>query len=232
MLHIFAGCEKIMMNNLDMNTVEITMKNLEANNMKPYYCETSADALELVKSLISKGDTIASGGSVTLKETGIEALMKSGDYNYLDRSREGITPEEVEAVFIGAFSADAYLMSTNALTVNGELYNVDGNSNRVAALLYGPKSVIIVCGYNKIVESLDEAVQRVKTVAAPLNTQRLHTNSYCENAGECMSLKSDNPYMCEGCKGAGRICCNFVVSAQQRKKDRIKVIIVGEKLGY
>lgn len=221
-----------MMNNLDMNIIETTMKNLEANNMKPYYCETSEDALLLVKSLISKGDTIASGGSVTLKETGVEALMKSGDYNYLDRSREGITPEEVEEVFIGAFSADAYLMSTNALTVNGELYNVDGNSNRVAALLYGPKSVIIVCGYNKIVESLDEAVERVKTIAAPLNTKRLHTNSYCENAGECMSLKSDNPYMCAGCKGMGRICCNFVVSAQQRKKDRIKVIIVGEKLGY
>ena len=221
-----------MMNTPDMSVIEITMKNLEANNMKPYYCATSEDALELVKSLLEKGDTITCGGSVTLKETGIFDLMKNGDYNFLDRSREGITPQEIEEVYIGAFSADAYLMSTNALTVKGELYNVDGNSNRVAALLYGPKSVIVVCGYNKIVESLDEAVERVKTIAAPLNTQRLHTNSYCENTGECMSLKGDNPYMCEGCKGTGRICCNFVVSAQQRKKDRIKVVIVGEKLGY
>ncbi len=216
----------------DMHIIEKTMKNLEANNMKPYFCESSEDALSLVKSLLKSSDTIACGGSVTLKETGVEALLKSGEYNFLDRSREGITPEEIEEVFIGAFSADAYLMSTNALTVNGELYNVDGNSNRVAALLYGPKSVIIVCGYNKIVENLDEAVERVKTVAAPLNTKRLHTSSYCENAGECMSLKGENPFMCDGCKGAGRICCNYVVSAQQRKKDRIKVIIVGEKLGY
>lgn len=221
-----------MTNKPEMYIIEETMKNLEANNMKPYYCETCEEALELVKSLIKKGDTIACGGSVTLKETGVEALLKSGEYNFLDRSREGITPEEIEEVFIGAFSADAYLMSTNALTKKGELYNVDGNSNRVAALLYGPKSVIIVCGYNKIVENLDEAIERVKTVAAPLNTKRLHTNSYCENAGECMSLNGENPFMCDGCKGAGRICCNYVVSAQQRKKDRIKVIIVGEELGY
>lgn len=218
--------------NFSMDLIQETMKNLEGNNMKPYFCETSQDALELVKSLLKSGDTVACGGSVTLKETGIDNLLKSGEYNFLDRGREGITPEEIEAVFIGAFSADAYLMSTNALTKNGELYNVDGNSNRVAALLYGPKSVIIVCGYNKIVEDLDEAVERVKKVAAPLNTKRLHTNSYCENAGECMSLKEDNPFMCDGCRGAGRICCNYVVSAQQRKKDRIKVIIVGESLGY
>ncbi len=221
-----------MTNKPDMYIIEETMKNLEGNNMKPYFCETSQDALELVKSLLKSGDTVACGGSVTLKETGIDELLKSGEYNFLDRSREGITPEEVEAVFIGAFSADAYLMSTNALTKKGELYNVDGNSNRVAALLYGPKSVIIVCGYNKIVENLDEAVERVKKVAAPLNTKRLHTSSYCENAGECVSLNSDNPFMCDGCKGSGRICCNYVVSAQQRKKDRIKVIIVGESLGY
>lgn len=221
-----------MNNKPDMYIIEETMKNLEANNMRPYFCETSQEALELVKSLLKSGDTVACGGSVTLKETGIDELLKSGEYNFLDRSREGITPEEIEAVFIGAFSADVYLMSTNALTRKGELYNVDGNSNRVAALLYGPKSVIIVCGYNKIVENLDEAVERVKKVAAPLNTKRLHTSSYCENAGECMSLNNDNPFMCDGCKGSGRICCNYVVSAQQRKKDRIKVIIVGESLGY
>ncbi len=221
-----------MNNNFSMEVIQETMKNLEGNNMKPYFCDTSKDAVELVKSLLKSGDTVACGGSVTLKETGVDELLKSGEYNFLDRSREGITPEEIEAVFIGAFSADAYLMSTNALTRKGELYNVDGNSNRVAALLYGPKSVIIVCGYNKIVENLDEAVERVKRIAAPLNTKRLHTNSYCENAGECMSLNSDNSFMCDGCKGLGRICCNYVVSAQQRKKDRIKVIIVGESLGY
>ena len=123
-------------------------------------------------------------------------------------------------------------MSSNALTLKGELYNVDGNSNRVAALLYGPESVIVVCGVNKIVENIDEAVKRVKTIAAPKNTVRLHTGSYCENRGECMSLENEGSFMCDGCKGAGRICCNYVVSAQQRHKDRIKVVIVDENLGY
>lgn len=219
------------MKELDMNIIRETMDNLEKNNMKPYFCKTSKDAVSLVKTLLKKGETVATGGSMTLRETGVEELLSCGDYNFLDRSKAA-SPEETEEIFLGAFRADTYLMSTNALTRDGVLYNVDGNSNRVAALLYGPKSVIIVCGYNKIVENLDEAVYRMKTVAAPLNTNRLKTGSYCENAGACLSLNKENPALCDGCSGAGRICCNFVVSAQQRKKDRIKVIIVGEKAGF
>lgn len=209
-----------------MEIIEETMKNLEANNMKPFFVKTKEEAKELVATLISKGETIASGGSQTLKACGIDTLVKNGDYNYLDRE----TAENVEDVYIGAFTADTYLMSTNALVKSGVLYNVDGNSNRVAALLYGPKSVVVVCGYNKIVETISDAVERVKTVAAPLNTVRLHTGSYCESMGVCKGAASSE--MCDGCKGTGRICCNFVLTAQQRKKDRIKVIIVGEELGY
>ncbi len=216
---------------LNMSIVNETMENLKGNNMKPYFCENSQQAVELVKSLLKEGETVATGGSVTLRETGVEELLRSGAYNFIDRAK-ATNPQETEEVFLGAFRADTYLMSTNALTRSGVLYNVDGNSNRVAALLYGPKSVIIVCGYNKIVEDLDEAVYRMKTVAAPLNTKRLTTGSYCEHAGECISLSKENPQLCDGCSGAGRICCNFVVSAQQRKKDRIKVIIVGEELGF
>ena len=220
-----------MLKELDMTVVNETMANLEKNNMKPYFCSTSAEAVELVKGLLKEGETVATGGSVTLRETGVEELLRSGAYNFIDRAK-ATTAEETEEVFLGAFRADTYLMSTNALTRFGVLDNVDGNSNRVAALLYGPKSVIILCGYNKIVDSLDEAVLRMKTTAAPLNTKRLATGSYCEHAGECMSLSKENPELCDGCSGAGRICCNFVVSAQQRKKDRIKVIIIGEQLGF
>ena len=215
------------------NTVKSLMEKLENNNMKPYYCETGSEAKELVLSLIKAGDTVTNGGSVTMKEIGVmDAVKNRADITYLDRNAEGLTAEEVKEIYKNAFFADVYLMSTNALTLNGELYNVDGNSNRVAALLYGPESVIVVCGINKIVENLDEAVMRVKKIAAPRNTVRLHTGSYCENAGECMSLKNDGAFMCDGCKGSGRICCNYVVSAQQRHKDRIKVIIVNENLGY
>lgn len=218
---------------LDENIISSLMENLEKNNMKPYFCKSSAEAKELVMSLINEGDTVTNGGSVTMNEIGvISAVKERKDITYLDRNAVGLTPEEVKEIYKKAFFADVYLMSTNALTLKGELYNVDGNSNRVAALLYGPESVIVVCGKNKIVENLDEAVKRVKTIAAPKNTVRLHTGSYCENAGECMSLKNDGAFMCDGCRGAGRICCNFVVSAQQRHKDRIKVIIVDEALGY
>ena len=212
--------------------IEKTMQNLRRNKMEPYFCETKEEACALVKTLIKPGDTISSGGSVTLKETGVYDIITSADYNYLDRSRPGITREEVEEVYRQTFSADAFFTSTNALTENGELYNVDGNSNRVAAILYGPKSVIVVCGVNKLVKNIGEAITRVKTKAAPPNTVRLGIDTYCAKSGQCVSLNKENPELCEGCHSDGRICCNYVVCAQQRHINRIKVIIVNEELGY
>lgn len=210
-----------------------TMENLEKNNMKTYYCENSAQAKELVMSLISDGATVTHGGSVTLSSIGVvDELKKGGNFTYLDRSQSGLTREEIEEIYRKSFFADVYLSSSNAVTQKGELYNVDGNSNRVAALLYGPKSVLVVCGVNKIVCDIDEAINRVKTIAAPMNTARLKTGAFCENAGKCVSLNNENSFMCDGCKGDGRICCNYVVSAKQRHKERIKVIIVNENLGY
>ena len=186
--------------------IDTTMQNLRRNNMEAYFCETSAEARELVKTLLKPGDVISCGGSVTLKQTGVYDLIRSSEYRFLDRSREGITRGEVEEVYRKTFSADVFCTSTNALTENGELYNVDGNSNRVAAILYGPKSVIVVCGVNKLVKNIGEAVTRVKN--------------------------KENPELCEGCHSEGRICCNYVVSAQQRHINRIKVIIINEELGY
>ena len=212
--------------------IDKTMQNLRRNKMEPYFCETKEEACELVRTLIQPGDTISSGGSVTLKETGVYDIITSADYNYLDRSRPGITREEVEEVYRQTFSADAFFTSTNALTENGELYNVDGNSNRVAAILYGPKSVVVVCGVNKIVSNIDEAIERVKTKAAPPNTVRLGIDTYCAKSGKCVSLNKENPELCEGCHGDGRICCNYVVCAQQRHVNRIKVIIINDTFGY
>lgn len=214
------------------NRIEKTMENLKKNKMQPYYCETKEEACELVRTLINKGDVISSGGSVTLKQTGVYDVITSSDYNYLDRSAEGITREQIEEVYRKTFCADAFFTSTNAVTENGELYNVDGNSNRVAAILYGPKSVIVVCGYNKIVKNIDEAVKRVKTCAAPPNTVRLSCDTYCAKTGHCVSLEQENSELCHGCHSDQRICCNFVICAQQRHLNRIKVIIIGEEYGY
>lgn len=210
---------------------ENTLKNLEHNNMKAYFCENADEALELVKTLIPKGSTVTHGGSETLKEIGVIEVLNSGEYNYLDRSKCK-TPEETEELYRKSFSADVYVTSSNAVTENGELYNVDGNSNRVACIAYGPTSVVVIVGKNKLVKNLDEAVERVKKVCAPLNTKRLNIETYCGNKGSCVSLNSEDPFMSDGCSGSSRICCNYLVSAQQRKKDRIKVIIVNENFGY
>lgn len=212
--------------------VEKVMKNLERNKMKPYFCENSEEAQALVKTLIKKGETISCGGSKTLDETGIYQMINSPDYNFLDRSAPGMTRPEVEEVYRQTFRADTFFMSTNALTENGELYNVDGNSNRVACIVYGPRQVIMIVGVNKIVENLDEAILRVKTICAPMNTERLGIATPCNKTGKCVSLSKENPFMCDGCGGNTRICCNYVVSAKQRHKDRIKLIIVNENLGY
>lgn len=212
--------------------VERTIENLQKNNMEGYFCENSQQARELVKRLIKKGDVISSGGSMTLKETGIIDIIKSDEYKYIDRSEPNITPEESENRTREAFFADVYFASANAVTENGEIYNVDGNCNRVAAIIYGPRSVILVCGYNKIVKDLDEAIKRVKTTAAPPNTIRLNKDTYCSKNGECVACAKGASDMTDGCKSPDRICCTYTVCAQQRKKGRIKVIFVGEELGY
>lgn len=210
--------------------IKKTMANLEKNNMKPYFVETKEEVVPLIKTLIADGESVSHGGSETLKEIGAIELLKSGNYDYIDRS--GLEGEELRQSYIRAFGCDTYLTSVNAVTENGELYNVDGNSNRVACIVYGPRQVIAVVGMNKIVADINEAVTRVKTTAAPPNTKRLNCQTPCAVTGECISLNKENPLICDGCESQQRICCNYVISAKQRHKDRIKVIIVNENLGY
>ena len=213
-----------------MTDIKKTMDNLAANRMQPYLVSDRAQCLSLLKTLLPAGGTVAVGGSMTLFETGAIELLRSGSYRFLDRYKEGITPEEVRGIYLASFDADAYLCSANAITENGELYNVDGRSNRVAALLYGPKSVIVIAGTNKLVRNIDEAAARVRRIAAPQNSRRLHTGTYCESCGVCIA--ADEADLAAGCRSDARICCNYVISAMQRQKDRIKVILVDEALGY
>ena len=170
--------------------IEKTLDNLKKNNIAAYFAETSAEAVKLVESMLSEGETISCGGSVTLSESGVFALMQSGKYNFLDRSKAK-NPEEMAEIYRKSFYADTYLTSSNALTEEGELVNVDGNCNRISAITFGPKSVIVVVGVNKIVKNVEE-----------------------------------------GCDSPERICVNYLVSGRQRVKDRVKVIICNESLGY
>ncbi len=209
--------------------VQVAMEALRRNNMAASFVETAAQVPAAVAALLNKGDTVAVGGSVTLDQTGVMDLLRNGDYRFLDRYAEGLTREEITKVFQESFFADAYLCSANAVTERGELYNVDGNSNRIAAIAFGPKSVILVVGIQKLVPDLAAAETLVKTVAAPKNAARLSCDTYCAKSGVCAGVDGN---MTLGCGTDARICCNYLVSARQRHKDRIKVIFVGEPVGY
>ena len=214
------------------NIILKTKESLEANNMNAYAVETKDDALNLLKSLLKEESSIAVGGSVTLDQLDVITFLRNGNYNFIDRYEKDITREEVENRFRLGLLADYFIMSSNAVTKDGCLYNVDGNGNRVAALCYGPKNVIVIAGKNKIVKDINEAQLRVKTIATPNNCKRLGISSYCSNTGKCMSLSQESPQLCDGCKADSRICCTYVISAMQRLKGRITVILVNEELGY
>jgi L-lactate utilization protein LutB len=201
--------------------IKRTMENLEKNNMEAFYAEDISKVKEIVAGFLKEGDTVSVGGSMTLFETGIIDYLKNGKFNYLDRYEEGLSPAGVKDVFRKCFSADAYFTSTNALTEDGELYNVDGNGNRVAAMLFGPDKVIVIAGMNKIVPDADAAIERVRNIAAPANAVRLARKTPCTTVGHCMD-----------CTSPERICNSYSLIGRQFTKGRIKVIIVGCDLGY
>lgn len=203
--------------------VQRTLKALAKNRIPGMYVPTKEDAVKAVKEMLQPGDVVSCGGSMTLVETGVKDLLKSGEYQFLDR--DTMDPQEA---YRQTFSADVFLTSSNAITEEGELYNVDGNGNRVAALIFGPKRVIVVAGVNKIVRNLDEAIQRVKYLAAPANGVRLETHTPCSRMGRCAVCDGS---MTGGCASDKRMCCQYVVTGYQRT-DRIRVVLVGEELGY
>lgn len=207
-------------------------KALCKNNMQAFVAENKEQALEIVRELLEDCKTVTMGGTMTAGECGITQLLKEGDYTFYDRTAPGITPEEIGEIYRKAFSCDAYISSSNAITENGELYNVDGNSNRVAAMLFGSKKLIVVAGYNKIVKDIDQAIIRVKSHAAPANCVRLGKNTICAAKGSCVSLNDPDSQMCSGCESDGRICASYTVMSRQLNKDRVKVVLVGEELGY
>ena len=206
--------------------MEKTKNALENNNMTAYTVKTKEEAADIVRSLLKKGDVIASGGSVTLNQCGITDIIKSPDYIYLDRN--SVAPDKTAEIFRKSFSADVYLCSSNAITENGELYNVDGNGNRVAAMLFGPKKVLVFAGCNKIVRDIDDAAKRVKSCATPANAMRLNLDTPCTH-GACPGTDGE---LCAGCRSENRICAMYTVLARQRVKDRIHVILIGEEVGY
>lgn len=201
--------------------VERVIKNLEKNNMKGYYVKDENEALKKIKEILKEGSTVTIGGSKSLFEVGAIELLREEKYKFLDRYKEGITNEERGKIYRDAFFVDTYLCSTNAITESGELYNIDGNGNRVAAMIFGPKEVIIIAGINKVVKNMEEAENRLKNIAAPANAKRFNLDTPCAKVGYCMDCNSNS-----------RICSSYTILKKQKEKGRIKVIIVNKNLGY
>lgn len=202
------------------NIAKTIITNLQKRQMEGFYCPDRASAVELALSLMPEGSSIGWGGSMTLAESGLSEAIRRKNYRLLDRD-SAKTPDEQRKLYGEMAMADFFLTSTNAITQNGELVNIDCRGNRVAFLIFGPQNVIVLAGMNKVVQDTDSAIARIKTSAAPPNTVRLNKKTPCAVTG-----------VCGDCHSPDCICCHTVITRQSAYPGRIKVILIGEELGY
>ncbi len=215
-----SNISEIVKTNYEHQAAEI-IKALEKRNMKGYYCADRADAVELARTLTPAGSTVSFGGSMTLFESGIMDMLKTRtDITLLDRSTAK-DAAETKQIYHDALSSDVYFMSSNAITKDGELINIDGNGNRIAALIYGPDHVVLVVGMNKVVSDVDDGIRRVHDIAASANGVRLGKSTPCAVTG-----------FCHDCLSPECMCSHTVITRRCYTSDRIHVILVGETLGY
>lgn len=199
---------------------EQVIKNFKKRSIEGYYCHGAEEAVEKVLELIPEGSSVAWGGSMTLRQIGLLRRLKKAELKLLDRD-SAKNDEEKQIIQYKTFNCDYYLMSSNAITQDGKLVNIDGNGNRIAALIYGPANVIIIAGMNKVTEDEESAMKRVRNYAAPVNSLRLGKNTPCTRTGNC------NECLSEDCS-----CCQVLVTRKSNNKNRIKVVLVGEELGF
>ena len=194
-----------------------TIKGLESRNMTGYYAKDKEEALKIALSLIPEGSTVTMGGAMSVHEIGLSDALKNGNYNFIDRDEF----EDKRQAMLLVYDADFFLSSSNAMTDDGILVNIDGNANRVSAIAQGPKKVLMIVGMNKVCPDVDSAMKRARNVAAPINTQRFGINPPCTKTGTCSN-----------CKSPDTICCQFLITRYSRHEGRIHVILVNEDLGF
>ena len=202
------------------NVANTIIKNFEKRQIEGYYCPDKTSALQKALELIPNGASISWGGSMTLVETGLLDVIKSGNYKIINRDKVS-TLDDQRKLYGEICCSDFFLMSTNAITLDGELINIDGRGNRVAFLCYGPQNVLILAGMNKIVSDVETGVKRVRDIAAPPNGVRLNKNTPCAITGRCGD-----------CYSPDCMCGQLVVTRRSGVPNRIKVILIGEELGY
>lgn len=193
------------------------IKGLESRNMSGYYAADREEALKLALSLIPEGSSATMGGCVSAQEIGLVDALKQGPYNYIDRE----TAPDRRAAMLQAYDCDVFLASANAITEDGVLVNIDGNANRVSAIAFGPRKLVLIVGMNKVCPDVDAALKRARSVAATANAQRFGLSTPCAKTGSCLD-----------CKSPDTICCQFLITRFSRHKDRIHVILVNDSLGF
>lgn len=199
---------------------EKLIANLRGRHFEAYYCATREDALAKALELIPEGASVGWGGAMSAGQIGLQEAVRAGNYKVIDREACS-TPEEKEQAARDCFCVDFFITGANALSMDGQIVNIDGMGNRIAAIVYGPKSVLVIAGMNKVEEDLEKAVNRARTVAAPMNQQRFLLNNPCTSTGVCADCKS------ETC-----ICNQILITRHCRPAGRIKLILVGEELGF
>ena len=195
------------------------VKAMESRHFEAYYCGTKEEALKKALELIPEGSVVAWGGSVTMNEIGLSEALHNGKYQLIDR--DAAPPEERRKLMRQGLLADYFISGANAVSEDGEIVNIDGMGNRVGAIVYGPDHVVIIAGMNKVAKTLEDAVKRARTIAAPINKQRFGGTTPCAKTGSCGD-----------CKAEDCICCQMLVTRVCRPAGRIKVILVGEDLGF
>ena len=193
------------------------IKGLGSRNMTGYYAASKEEALRLALELIDEGSSVTMGGGESVHAIGLPAALKEGNYDFIDRDAY----EDKRAAMLKAYDADVFLSSVNAMTEDGVLVNIDGNSNRVSAIAQGPKKVLFIVGMNKVCSDVDGAMKRARNVAAPINAQRFGLSTPCAKTGSCMN-----------CKSPDTICCQFLIARYSRHEGRIHVILVNDSLGF
>lgn len=195
---------------------QILVKNLQKRHFEAYYCDTSAEALEKALEWIPEGSVVGWGGAMTAQQIGLLDALNCGNYQAVDRNKYS---DKQQAMKDCMFS-DVFISGANALSLDGEMVNIDGTGNRLAAIAYGPKQIIVIAGMNKVMDTLEDAVTRARTVAAPMNQQRFLLNNPCTATGSCADCIS------ETC-----ICNHILITRHCRPIGRIKFILIGEDLG-
>jgi len=199
---------------------EKIIKALKERNIEAFYTESKEDALAKALELIPEGSKVAWGGSMSIEEIGLKKAICEGNYNELNRDNAK-TPEEKRAMEIATYDVDYFLTSANAISEDGVIVNIDGNSNRVSAIAYGPKHVLMIIGMNKVVKDAENALSRARNEAAPINAQRFNIDTPCKKTGACFD-----------CQSPSSICCQFLITRRSMHAGRMKVILVNEDLGF